>query len=325
MPDARRKVAVLMGGSSAEREISLMSGTMVLAALKRRGVEAHALDPAHQPLDELRTGGFTHAFVALHGRFGEDGTVQGALEMLRIPYTGAGVCPSAIAIDKAMTKRVWEAEGLATPAWRLLRLRDGLEPEGHAAAIAAAADAVGLPLVVKPASEGSTLGLTKVEHADRLGDAVALAARYDRAVLLERMVRGRELTVAILGEGTAARALPVIEIRAPQGNYDYQNKYFTDSTEYLCPAPLDAGLTARVQALALAAYRALECQGWGRCDLMLDDAGEPWLLEMNTAPGMTDHSLVPMAARADGMDYDTLVLTLLDSAALKVRAPEVAR
>jgi D-alanine-D-alanine ligase len=303
------KVAVLFGGRSAEREISIRSGTGVLAALRRQGVDAHAFDPAERPMDDLRREGFERAFIALHGRYGEDGTVQGALELLGIPYTGSGVMASAIAMDKVRTKQIWIAQGLPTPEYRTISANSEWNE---------LASALGLPLIVKPAHEGSTLGLSKVTSVAQLPAAYALAAGYDVSVLAERFIAGRELTVPLLGEGATARALPVIEIRAPEGNYDYQNKYFTDDTKYLCPAPLSDDVTREVQALVVAAYRALRCSGWGRADLMLDSENRPWLLEMNTSPGMTDHSLVPMSARAEGVSYDELVLQVLSTASLKV-------
>jgi D-alanine-D-alanine ligase len=303
------KVAVLFGGSSAEREISIRSGTGVLEALRRQGVDAHAFDPAERPMDDLRREGFDRVFIALHGRYGEDGTVQGALELLRIPYTGSGVMASAIAMDKVRTKQIWIAQGLPTPEYRTISAGSDWNE---------LVSALGLPLIVKPAHEGSTLGLTRVTSVAQLPAAYALASKYDPSVLAERFIAGRELTVPVLGEGASARALPIIEIRAPEGNYDYQNKYFTDDTQYLCPAPIPEALAAEVQALVLAAYRALRCSGWGRADLMLDGEGRPWLLEMNTSPGMTDHSLVPMAAKAAGMSYDELVMVLLAGASLKI-------
>jgi D-alanine-D-alanine ligase len=303
------KVAVLFGGRSAEREISIRSGTGVLAALRRQGVDAHAFDPAERPMDDLRREGFERAFIALHGRYGEDGTVQGARELLGIPYTGSGVMASAIAMDKVRTKQIWIAQGLPTPEYRTISANSEWNE---------LASALGLPLIVKPAHEGSTLGLSKVTSVAQLPAAYALAAGYDVSVLAERFIAGRELTVPLLGEGATARALPVIEIRAPEGNYDYQNKYFTDDTKYLCPAPLPDEVTREVQALVVAAYRALRCSGWGRADLMLDSENRPWLLEMNTSPGMTDHSLVPMSARAEGVSYDELVLQVLSTASLKV-------
>ena len=303
------KVAVLFGGASSEREISIRSGTGVLEALRRQGVDAHPFDPAERPMDDLRREGFARAFIALHGRYGEDGTVQGALELLRIPYTGSGVMASAIAMDKVRTKQIWIAQGLPTPEYRTISASTDWNE---------LASALGLPLIVKPAHEGSTLGLTKVTSVAQLPAAWATAARLDPSVLAERFIAGRELTVPVLGEGPGARALPVIEIRAPEGNYDYQNKYFTNDTRYLCPAPLPGPLAAEIQTLVVAAYRALRCSGWGRADLMLDAQDRPWLLEMNTSPGMTDHSLVPMAARAEGVSYDELVLRVLASASLKI-------
>ncbi|MGB7298382.1 MAG: D-alanine--D-alanine ligase [Burkholderiaceae bacterium] len=302
------KVAVLLGGLSAEREVSLLSGAMVMWALNRKGVAAYAFDPAERPLSDLQTGQFDAAFISLHGRLGEDGTVQGALEMLGIPYTGAGVQASALAIDKVITKQIWIARGLRTPDYRMLDSEQDL---------AGAWRDLGGPCIVKPAREGSTLGLTKVLTEAEMEKAFGLASTFDNFVIAEQFVNGREFTVAILGEGQLARALPVIEIRAPDGNYDYNNKYFTDETEYLCPAPLPDALTIEIQKLALDAYRALGCQGWGRIDLMLDQSDTPFLLELNTSPGMTDHSLVPMAAKAAGTSYDDLVYEILSTASLK--------
>ena len=307
-PASLGKVAVLFGGRSAEREISIRSGSGVLAALERQGVDAHAFDPAQRPMDDLRREGFDRAFVALHGRYGEDGTVQGALELLDIPYTGSGVMASAVAMDKVFTKRVWLNHGLPTPKFEVVRRGDALRE---------LPDRLGLPLIFKPPHEGSTIGISKVAGYSEVEDAFELAAKYDDTVLVEQFVAGRELTVAILGKGENARALPVIEIQAPGGNYDYHNKYFGDDTHYLCPAPLTAEVAARVQAVSLDAYRAIECEGWARVDLILDAQDRPWLLEINTSPGMTDHSLVPMAARAQGVSYDELVLEVLASACLK--------
>ncbi len=307
-PESLGKVAVLFGGRSAEREISLLSGKGVLAALRRSGVDAHAFDPAERPMDDLRREGFERVFVALHGRYGEDGTVQGALELLGLPYTGSGVLACAVAIDKVFTKRVWIAHGLPTPGFEVLRRGDTLRE---------VPDRLGLPLIVKPPHEGSTIGITKVRGYSDVSAAFELAAKYDDVVLAEQFITGRELTVGVLGAGDSARALPVIEIQAPGGNYDYQNKYFTDDTKYLCPAPLSAEVTAAVQAVAVAAYRAIECEGWARVDVMLDRDDRPWLIEINTSPGMTDHSLVPMAARAEGTSYEALVIELLAGASLK--------
>jgi D-alanine-D-alanine ligase len=306
------KVAVLMGGRSAEREISLMSGGGVLQALQARGVDAQAFDPAERDLADLRKEGFQRAFIALHGRFGEDGTVQGALELLGIPYTGSGVMPSALAIDKVMTKRVWLAEGIATPRYVLLR-----KGATSSQQLAEVPRTLGLPLIVKPAREGSSLGLTKVTDAADMPRAFEAAAALDSDVLCEQFIAGDEVTCPVLGTGDAARALPVIRIVAPQGNYDYQNKYFSDDTQYLVPCGLPAGEEAAIQALVLKAYRVLGCRGWGRIDVMIDAATRtPWLLEINTSPGMTGHSLVPMSARAAGISYEDLCLQLLASAAL---------
>jgi D-alanine-D-alanine ligase len=306
------KVAVLMGGRSAEREVSLMSGAGVLKALQSRGVDAHAFDPAERDLSELKAKGFARCFIALHGRFGEDGTVQGALELLGIPYTGSGVMASAIAIDKVTTKRVWLADGLPTPRYKLLR-----RGTFDRAAVIALPDELGLPLIVKPAREGSSIGVTKVAGYSGMEAAVDAAARLDADVLCEQFIAGDEVTCPILGTGDAARALPVIRIVAPEGNYDYQNKYFTDDTKYLVPCGLPAGEEAAIQEIALRAYRVLGCRGWGRVDVMIDAATRaPYLLEVNTSPGMTGHSLVPMSARAAGIDYEELCVRLLASATL---------
>jgi len=309
-PASLGKVAVLLGGRSSEREVSLMSGSGVLQALRSRGVDAHGFDPAGESLQALQDGGFARAFIALHGRYGEDGTIQGALELLGIPYTGSGVMASAICMDKVRTKQIWIAQGLPTPKYVAI---------GSAAQLDATVASLGLPLIVKPPHEGSTIGITKVSSADQMLEAYAAAARLDREVMAEQFISGRELTVAVLGSGDEARALPIVEIRAPQGNYDYQNKYFTDDTEYLCPAPLDEALAAEIARVAVAAYRGVSCEGWGRVDFMLSQDGKPYLLEVNTAPGMTGHSLVPMAARAVGLSYEDLVLVITASAALKVQ------
>ena len=306
------KVAVLMGGRSAEREVSLMSGAGVLKALQSRGVDAHAFDPAERDLSELKKKGFKRCFIALHGRFGEDGTVQGALELQGIPYTGSGVMASSIAIDKVMTKRVWLAEGLPTPRYKLLQ-RHALSREK----VVAIPDELGLPVIVKPAREGSSIGVTKVAGYSGMAEAVALAASMDTDVLCEQSISGDEVTCPVLGTGEDARALPVIRIVAPEGNYDYQNKYFTDDTKYLVPSGLPASEEEAIQALVLQAYRVLGCRGWGRVDVMIDAVTRmPYLLEINTSPGMTGHSLVPMSARAAGMSYEDLCVALLASAAL---------
>ncbi|MCU0957903.1 MAG: D-alanine--D-alanine ligase [Hydrogenophaga sp.] len=297
-----------MGGRSAEREVSLMSGSGVLAALRSRGVDAHAFDPADRSMDELRRDGFDRCFIALHGRFGEDGTVQGALELLGIPYTGPGVMASAVAMDKLMTKRIWLAEGLPTPAWRQVRSADETR---------AAFEALGSPMIVKPVREGSTIGLTKVLTADQCEAAYALAAGQDPMVMCEQFIAGQEVTCPVLGSGSGARALPVIRIVAPDGNYDYQNKYFTDDTQYLVPCGLPPGEEEAIQDLVLRAFRALDCRGWARADVMIDArTRRPWLLEINTSPGMTGHSLVPMSARATGLSYEDLCLSVLATADL---------
>ncbi len=302
------KVAVLMGGLSAEREVSLMSGTGVLQALQGQGVNAHAFDPAERDLGALKNEGFTRCFIALHGRFGEDGTVQGALELLGIPYTGPGVMASAIGIDKIMTKHIWRADGLPTPAWKKV--------DSAAATLAAFAE-LGGPMIVKPAREGSTIGLTKVTSADQCAVAYTLAAGMDDEVLCEQFIAGDEVTIAVLGSGVQARALPVIRIVAPDGNYDYQNKYFTHTTQYLVPCGLPDGEEAAIQKLVLVAYKSLGCRGWARADVMIDATSrQPYLLEINTSPGMTSHSLVPMSAKAAGISYADLCLQILQAAAL---------
>ena len=306
------KVAVLMGGASAEREISLMSGAGVLQALRVSGVDAHPFDPAERDLTELRREGFARCFIALHGRFGEDGTVQGALELLGIPYTGSGVMASSIAIDKVMTKRVWIAEGLPTPRYQLLRrgaftVRDAIELP----------DALGLPMIVKPAREGSSLGVSKVRGYSDVLQALEQAGALDAEILCEECIVGDEVTCPVIGSGDDARALPVIRIVAPEGNYDYQNKYFTDVTQYLVPCGLPAGEEELIQQLVLKAYRTLACRGWGRVDVMIDAKTRmPSLLEINTSPGMTSHSLVPMSARAAGLSYEALCVQLLSLASL---------
>ena len=313
-PDVRQlgRVAVLMGGSSAEREISLMSGQGVLRALREQGVDAHAFDPAQRSLQELKTQGYARAFIALHGRGGEDGCVQGALELLQLPYTGSGVMASSICMDKVMTKRVWMAEGLPTPRW--LRLESG---ELQLDRIRAVPDELGLPLIVKPPREGSSIGVSKVMGYSQMQAAVDLAARYDPDVLCEEFIEGEEVTCAVLGQAAQAHALPVVRIRAPAGGYDYQNKYFTDEVKYQVPSGLPQAEEQEIQRITLRAYRSLGCRGWGRADLMIRARDrKPFLLEMNTSPGMTSHSLVPMSAQAAGMAYGELCVRLLTEAAL---------
>jgi D-alanine-D-alanine ligase len=302
------KVAVLFGGSSSEREVSLMSGQGVLAALTSRGIDAHAFDPAQRDLCELKKEGFARCFIALHGRHGEDGTVQGALELLGIPYTGSGVMASSVAIDKMMTKRIWRFEGLFTPDWRMVR---SAEETTHALS------GLGSPMIVKPAREGSTIGLAKVTQAGQCQAAYSLAAKHDDLVLCEQFIAGDEVTCPILGTGNDARALPVIRIVAPDGNYDYHNKYFGEETKYLVPCGLPAGEEEAIQELVLKAYRSLGCRGWARADVMIDGATrKPYLLEINTSPGMTSHSLVPMSALASGISYEQLCEDVLSTATL---------
>jgi D-alanine-D-alanine ligase len=289
-----------MGGKSAEREISLMSGSGVLKALRAKGIDAHPFDPAQRDLFDLKREGYARCFIALHGRGGEDGTIQGALEVLGLPYTGSGVMGSAIGMDKWRTKMVWLANGVPTPRYRILT---GSEDWN------AVARDLGLPLIVKPANEGSTLGLTKVTAVTQLPGAYELAAKkYRDIALAEQFIDGPEYTASVLGEA----ALPLIRIEAPQGNYDYQNKYFTEDTQYHCPCGLASEAEAQLKTLALEAFRLVGCTGWGRIDLMLDSKQKPWLLEVNTSPGMTGHSLVPMAARATGMTYEDLCLRILE-------------
>lgn len=312
MTQAFGKVGVLYGGRSAEREVSLMSGAGVHAALRSLGVNAYLFDTGQSSLAALAAQQFDRVFIALHGRYGEDGTLQGALEMLGIPYTGSGPMASSLAMDKVMTKRVWLEAGLPTPGYRALT---------EVSEVTAAAKALGLPLMMKAPHEGSTLGIVKASVVSELAQAYQAAAQYDDVVLAEQFVAGRELTVAILGRGQDARALPVIEIVAPEGNYDYQHKYFSDDTQYLCPAPLEPALATEISEISVKAYRALGCEGWGRADLMLDRNNRPWLLEMNTSPGMTGHSLVPMAAKALGMSYPELCMQILKDARCKIGHP----
>jgi D-alanine-D-alanine ligase len=295
------KVAVLLGGKSAEREVSLKSGGMVLNALRSRGVDALPFDPAERGLDALIGERFERAFIVLHGRFGEDGTLQGVLEWLGIPYTGSGVLASALAMDKLRTKLLWHAEGLPTPPYAVLTKDSDLR---------AVARKLGVPLMVKPASEGSSIGMSKVRSAARLDEAYALAVNYDRVVIAEKFIDGTELTAGILGD----QVLPLIKIETPRDFYDYEAKYIADDTRYIVPCGLSAARERDMQALCLKAFRALGCRGWGRVDLMLNRQGRPFVLEVNTVPGMTDHSLVPKAARAVGMSYEDLCLGILEAA-----------
>jgi D-alanine-D-alanine ligase len=298
------RVGVLLGGRSGEREISLMSGNGVLEALLSKGVDAHAFDPGLRCPTELAKEKFDRVFISLHGRYGEDGTIQGLLELLNLPYTGSGVLASALSIDKIATKQIWLSSGLSTPDFEELTADSDW---------IAVVKKLGLPLIVKPAHEGSSLGLTKVKSVDELPAAYELAAGLDKKVIAETCIVGDELTCPLVGQGNTAEALPVIKIIPPQANYDFHHKYFSNETQYLCPTGLAPEVNERVQALALAAYRALGCRTWGRADVMLDQkTGKPYLLEMNTSPGMTSHSLVPMAAKAAGVSYADLVLWLLN-------------
>jgi D-alanine-D-alanine ligase len=297
------KVAVLFGGRSAEREVSLKSGTAVLAALLRSGVDAHPFDPAVQNLQALVDDGFDRAFIALHGRFGEDGTVQGALELLGLPYTGSGVMASALGMDKWRTKLVWQAGGLPIPDYALLDEHSDWQ---------AVAKQLGLPLFVKPANEGSSVGISKVKTVGELPAAYREAARHDKLVLAESFIGGGEYTVAILGE----QALPVIKIEPANEFYDYEAKYLRNDTRYLCPSDLNAAQEAAMQNLAKQGFALIGGQGWGRVDFLMSVSGQPYLLEVNTSPGMTDHSLVPMAARQAGMSFEQLVLRILGLAGI---------
>jgi len=307
------RVAVLMGGPSAEREISLISGKAVLAALRGKGVDAHAFDPAERELFDLKREGFRRCFIALHGRFGEDGTVQGALEVMRIPYTGSGVMGSALSMDKWRTKLVWNAAGIPTP--RFAMVRDTTDWEK-------VTEHLGMPVIVKPAREGSTLGLSKVDTPADFHAAYQLAAKYDDLVVAEEFIAGVELTASIMSDPARGPvALPLVRIEAPHGNYDYQNKYFTDDTKYFCPSGILAEVEDEIRNVALKSFRVLGCRGWGRADVMLRPNGGYYFLEMNTSPGMTGHSLVPMAAKAAGLSYTDLCVKILQDASLDSGRP----
>ena len=295
------KVAVLLGGRSAEREISLKSGKAVLDALRRRNVDAYPFDPAEQPMEALLQQGFKRAHIALHGRYGEDGTVQGALELMGLPYTGSGVMASALAMDKWRTKLLWQAAGINSPCYAVLNAQSDFN---------AVVKELGLPLIVKPSREGSTIGLSKVMVAEDLPAAYQLAAKHDVVVLAEQFIEGVELTAAILGE----IPLPLVRIETAGRLYDYQAKYLSNDTCYFCPSGLSAGQEQAIQAQALQAHRILGCEGWGRVDVILDKSGRAYFLETNTSPGMTDHSLVPMAARAAGISFEDLVVQILELA-----------
>lgn len=290
------KVAVLFGGRSGEREVSLKSGSAVLAALQRQGVDAHAFDPATQELSALKA--YDRVFIALHGRFGEDGTIQGALELMDIPYTGSGVMASALGMDKWRTKLLWTAAGVVTPDFVLM---------DDATATEEVVTKLGLPVFVKPANEGSSIGVSKVKQAGDLAEAYTLAKASDPLVIAEQFVGGGEYTVGILGD----TVLPIVRIVPKNEYYDYEAKYLRDDTEYRCPSGLSADQEKQIQAEALQAFKVLGCSGWGRVDFLMDDAGKHYFLEVNTSPGMTDHSLVPMAAKAAGLDFDALVVRIL--------------
>jgi len=297
------KVAVLLGGRSAEREVSLKSGGMVLGALRRAGVDAHPFDPRDRGLDALISERFDRVFIALHGRYGEDGTMQGALELLGIPYTGSGVLASALAMDKWRTKLVWQSAGIPVPRYELLSAGSDFT---------AVAARLGLPIMVKPANEGSSIGMTKVKRAADLDEAYALAANYDPLVIAEQFIDGAELTGGILGR----QVLPLIRLETPRDFYDYDAKYVSDDTRYILPCGLPEAEERAIGELGLRAFDALGCRGWGRVDLMLDRAGKPYFLEVNTSPGMTDHSLVPMAARHAGIPFEDLCVRILEAASL---------
>ncbi len=297
------KVAVLFGGKSGEREVSLKSGAAVLAALLRQGVDAHAFDPASQELSELK--GFKRAFNALHGRYGEDGTIQGVMELMGIPYTGSGVMASSLGMDKWRTKLLWKVLNIATPDFEMVEANSDF---------AAIEQKLGLPLFVKPANEGSSIGITKVKQKGELEAAYLLAAQADPLVIAEKFVGGGEYTVGILEDATTGlKALPIVRIVPKNEFYDFEAKYLRDDTEYLCPCGLSAEKEAQIKAEALQAFRAVGCKGWGRVDFLMDEAGTHYFLEVNTSPGMTDHSLVPMAANAAGISFDELVIKILET------------
>jgi D-alanine-D-alanine ligase len=297
------KVAVLFGGKSAEREVSFKSGSAVLAALLRQGVDAHAFDPAKQQLSELAA--YDRVFNALHGRYGEDGTIQGVLELMEIPYTGSGVMASSVGMDKWRTKLLWRALNVKTPDFEMVNTQSDF---------AAIEQKLGLPLFVKPANEGSSIGITKVKEKDGLEAAYLLASKADPLVIAEKYIGGGEYTVGILGDAP----LPIVRIVPKNEFYDYEAKYLRDDTQYLCPCGLSADKEAKIQQEALQAFHAIGCTGWGRVDFLMDEDGNHYFLEVNTSPGMTDHSLVPMAAKAAGIGFDELVINILSMTLTKV-------
>jgi D-alanine-D-alanine ligase len=302
-PDDLGKVAVLMGGTSAEREVSLKSGAAVLTALQAAGVDAHGVDVGGDVAQVLQMGAYDRAFIALHGRGGEDGVIQGLLNALAIPFTGSGVLGSALSMDKVRSKQIWQAVGL--PTLPFVVIRDAAQCKGVASGL-------GLPIAIKPAREGSSIGTTKVVKAEDLEPAWREAAKFDDVVMAEPWIEGGEYTVAII----QGKALPVIRLETPHAFYDYAAKYETDDTQYHCPCGLDADFEASLQAMAVKAFAALGASVWGRVDFMLDEKSQPWLLENNTVPGLTDHSLVPMAAKAAGVSFTDLVINILSAAGL---------
>lgn len=304
------KVGVLYGGQSAERPVSLVSGKGVHEALVSKGIDAHLFDTGRRSLAELAAAGFDRVFIALHGRYGEDGSLQGALELLRIPYTGSGVMASGLAMDKIMTKRIWSAQGIPTAPYCQVRTREDMD---------VASKRLGYPFILKAPHEGSTLGLSKVAGPDDLSSAFEEVRAFDNELLAEKFIEGRELTVAILGQGNQARAFPVIEIVAPDGNYDFEHKYVSNDTQYHCPADLPEALATQIRLTCEQAFVAVGCEGWGRVDVMLDRDHRYFLLEVNTSPGMTPHSLVPIGARAEGMSYADLCVQILAQASCKIR------
>jgi D-alanine-D-alanine ligase len=302
------KVAVLMGGRSAERDISLMSGNAVLKALVFQGVDAYAFDPAEKDLLQLKTENFNRCFIALHGRYGEDGTIQGALEILGIPYTGSGVMASSIAMNKIMTKNIWQAKGLPTPSWVEV---------SNVAETLKAFKTLNAPMIVKPALEGSSIGITKVTTSQQCEAAFKLAEMQDSKIICEQFISGDEVTCTVLNLSQNIQALPIIKIVAPSGKYDYQNKYFTNETKYIIPCELPNDEESKIQALVIKAFDAICGRGWARLDVMIDSATrKPYLLEINTAPGMTGHSLSPMSALHHGLSFENLCLKILATASL---------
>lgn len=295
------KVAVMFGGTSAEREVSLRSGAAVLAALQKQGVDAHAFDPKDQPLSALTAAGFDRVFIVLHGRGGEDGTMQGALQLMGLPYTGSRVLGSALAMDKIRCKWLFQAQGLPTAKFLVAEAGKQLNYQDILQQLAG-------KVMVKPANEGSSIGMSAASTAQELEQALAVACKYDSDVLVEQWIQGREFTVTVLN----GKALPIVEMRTPRSFYDYEAKYQSNSTEYLCPAPLTADQTTFLQQVAAAAFTAVGASGWGRVDAMLDEQGNFYLLEVNTVPGMTEKSLVPMAAKAAGLSFEQLVLQILE-------------